>query len=199
MLQNQIFPDFTISEVGINIFGVDKAEVYYLRVFASEYSFNRYLQKAISGLSPKPIGDIRRCVYDVFENFFLVFTLKWQLRSSYIGKETEQRKYLMNHPGHVAHFIIKNTLLIKVCVYVTLSSFWRPDKCSRWGGGGQEPLLFFCFSVLSHIQALLSLFFRHILQKRCRCHVQLSIISQTHKGLQRLSKLLKWAHDFNQR
>ena len=43
MLQNQIFPDFTISEVGINIFGVDKAEVYYLRVFASEYSFNRYL------------------------------------------------------------------------------------------------------------------------------------------------------------
>ena len=67
------------------------------------------------------------------------------------------------------------------------------------GGGVLEPLLFFFFSVLSHIQALLSVFFRHILQKRCRCHVQLSIISQMHKGLQRLSKLLKWAHDFYQR
>ena len=51
----------------------------------------------------------------------------------------------MNHPGHVAHFIIKNTLLIKLCVYVTPSSFWRPDKCSRWGGGGGRNL--YCFFV----------------------------------------------------
>ena len=34
------------------------------------------LWKAISGLSPKPIGDIRRCVYDVFENFFSCFHRK---------------------------------------------------------------------------------------------------------------------------